>query len=206
VVSNAAFYELAADQRRSSKTAREPLQIGFLSNIAAEKGFTDFFDILAQLKQRGIAYFAHIAGPVAPDAQDQFSKLLSASENTKYLGPIYGDDKDRFYRLLDLFIFPTRYTNEAEPLVLHEALRAGAHVIACDRGAIAEMLSNGAGLVFSTEALVAAAVRQIEIFSADPASLAAAQEMSLRQAHRIRARSGTDLEQLLRTIAGEQPG
>jgi len=48
---------------------------------------------------------------------------------------------------VDVLLFPTDYANEAEPLVIHEAIRSGAHVIACERGAIPDILSNGAGLV-----------------------------------------------------------
>ena len=46
--------------------------LGFLSNITFEKGFVEFFEVLSELKKRGVAYQAVIAGPVGPDAWQDF--------------------------------------------------------------------------------------------------------------------------------------
>jgi glycosyltransferase involved in cell wall biosynthesis len=59
-----------------------------------------------------------------------------------YVGPIYGDAKDTFFSDLDVFIFPTGYFNEAQPIVLYEAVAAGALVISVDRGAIREQIQG----------------------------------------------------------------
>jgi len=60
VVSNAAFYDADEAAGVPGKESA-PLQLGFLSNITFEKGIVEFFDILQKLKQRGVAYRAHIA-------------------------------------------------------------------------------------------------------------------------------------------------
>jgi glycosyltransferase involved in cell wall biosynthesis len=201
VVSNAAFYRWDdAFQVQANEAA--PLRLGFLSNITLEKGIVEFFDVLAALNRRGIAYRAHIAGPVAPEARQSFHKLLQSTAHVHYLGPIYGEDKERFYRQLDIFLFPTRYANEAEPLVIYEAMRRGVHVIACDRGAIAEMLRDGAGLVLPQEAAVDIAAVHIERFSNDRRALLSAKCASMRQAQRILSSSKTSLENLVACMQG----
>lgn len=201
VVSNAAFYQSdEASPVLGNDTA--PLHLGFLSNITFEKGIVEFFDVLAALKRRGVEYRAHIAGPVSPDAQQTFQMLLSAAAHVDYAGPVYGEEKERFYRQLDIFLFPTRYANEAEPLVIYEALRRGVHVIACDRGAIAEMLREGAGLVFPRETMVEAAADHIENFSKDRRALRSARCRSMQQAQRIRSASKTSLENLVSCMRG----
>ena len=201
VVSNAAFYRWDdADPAQANEAA--PLHLGFLSNITFEKGIVEFFDVLAALQQRGIEYRAHIAGPVAPEARQRFEQLLRSTAHVHYAGPLYGEDKERFYRQLDLFLFPTRYANEAEPLVIYEAMRRGVHVIACNRGSIAEMLRDGAGLVLPAAEPVEAAAAHIANFSRDRGALFFAKCASMQQARRILSSSKTSLENLVACMQG----
>jgi glycosyltransferase involved in cell wall biosynthesis len=202
VISNAAFYDAADSNMRVPNDTSAPIQIGFLSNITFEKGFVEFFGILTALKQRGIEYRAHIAGPLALVARQTFSELLASASDVEYLGPIYGETKERFYNQLDIFVFPTKYVNEAEPLVIYEAMRRAVHVIACDRGAISEMLDNGAGLVVTLDDVVESAVMHISKFASDRSALTHAQQLSLQQARRIRSSSGVQLDCLLSYMQG----
>ena len=211
VVSNAAFYESPepfdasseADSKARAEVAR-PLRIGFLSNISHEKGFVEYFGVLARLRQhttvrcRGV-----IAGPLAADAEPEFTALLRQAADVEYLGPLYGSAKERFYENLDIFLFPTRYANEAEPLVVYEALQHGVFVIACRRGSIPEMLSNGAGMVFANDEVVAGAVGCIQRWDADRPALKDASAMALLQAQRIRAAGRRELDALLSTMQGD---
>jgi glycosyltransferase involved in cell wall biosynthesis len=202
VVSNAAFYDAIEEGKEPLRDDSAPLQIGFLSNITVDKGVVEFFGTLDQLKQLGVPYKAHIAGPLAPEARTIFDELLRAASDVRYIGPIYGAEKARFYRQLNIFLFPTNYANEAEPLVVYEAMRQGIYVIACDRGAIPEMLRYGAGLVFSKEEIVQSAAKEIAIFSNDRAAMASAQAMSLLQAQRIRSAAESDLENIMICMQG----
>jgi glycosyltransferase involved in cell wall biosynthesis len=99
-------------------------------------------------------------------------------------------------------LFPSKYVNEAEPLVIHEALRSGVHVMACDRGAIAEMLSNGAGSVFAKDAFVESAAELIEQFSHDRVQLEKAQRLSFEQSQRLGSIARVELATLLNEISG----
>jgi len=200
-VSNAAFYS-SADDTRPAAAEPTPLCLGYLSNITFEKGFVEFFAILERLREMRIEFRAHIAGPVAPSARPTFEKLLSAAANVHYAGPVFGEAKDGFYRQLDVFLFPTNYANEAEPLVVYEAMRQGVYVIACDRGAIAEMLRNGAGLAFARDQIIESAAAQIAAFDADRELLRSAQKMSAQQAQRIRTSGRTELDTLLNRMQG----
>jgi glycosyltransferase involved in cell wall biosynthesis len=200
VVSNAAFYDAVDDVAGEQRDASAPICIGFLSNITKEKGIVEFFEVLSRLKRRGVQYRAVIAGPLATETRPMFEDLLGAASDVEYVGPVYGEQKERFYHQLDIFLFPTKYRNEAEPLVVYEALRCAVHVMACDRGAIAELLGNGAGMVFAEDAIVDSAATQIAMFSADRAALSGAQQLSLRQAQRVRASGRAALENLLCTM------
>ena len=76
------------------------------------------------------------------------------------------------------------------------------YVIACERGAIADILANGAGLVVPKSAFTAAAVNCIRAFHADRAELRRAQSASLEQARRMRDSTGEYLSALVDEIAG----
>jgi glycosyltransferase involved in cell wall biosynthesis len=201
VLSNAAFYESDEEARAPGDDAA-PLQLGFLSNISFEKGIVEFFGILERLTRAGVPYRAHVAGPLAPDARQTFNELLGAAGDVEYVGPVYGGQKDRFYRQLDVFLFPTNYANEAEPLVIYEAMRQGVHVIACDRGAIAEMLGNGAGLAVAREHMVESAVAHIVKLNDDRHALAAAKRNAMQQARRFHRAGKVALEDLLACMQG----
>jgi glycosyltransferase involved in cell wall biosynthesis len=200
-VSNAAFYTVA-ETSRPAGAEPAPLQLGYLSNITLEKGIVEFFAILDRLRELNIDHRARIAGPVAPDARDTFEKLLAAAGKVEYVGPVFGEAKDAFYRQMDVFLFPTKYANEAEPLVVYEALRQGVYVIACDRGAISEMLRNGAGVAFPQGQIIESAAIQIAAFDRDRELLRSAQKMSAQQAQRIRTSGRTELETLLDRMQG----
>jgi glycosyltransferase involved in cell wall biosynthesis len=201
-VSNAAFYGEGEPGQAGRDLRGRPLKVGYLSNITFEKGFVEFFATLKQLDAMQVDYLASIAGPVAGEAKAEFERCLKEASRANYVGPVYGEAKERFYRDLDVFLFPTHYQNEAEPLVVYEALRSGVYVIACDRGAIAEMLGGGAGAAFPQDLIVQAAAHAIAAFHADRGSLEAAQATSLSQARRIQESGLTELQSLLSLMQG----
>jgi glycosyltransferase involved in cell wall biosynthesis len=196
VVSNAAFYDAGEDPRLGNAEV-VPLHLGFLSNITLEKGIVEFFSILRKLQEKGVPYRAHIAGPCSPETRQEFEHQMQTVADVEYLGPLYGAQKEEFYRQLDVFLFPTNYVNEAEPLVIYEAMRHGVHVIACDRGSIAEMLGNGAGLAIARDEIVESAAARLAQFSGDREALADAKRRSVQQADRVRRASRVALENLL---------
>jgi glycosyltransferase involved in cell wall biosynthesis len=203
VVSNAAFFDAEDGLAPVPHGNDAPMQLGFLSNITLAKGIVEFFSILENLQRHGVKYRAHIAGPVAPEARQAFDDLLAAAHDVEYFGALYDAQKAEFYRRLDVFLFPTNYSNEAEPLVIYEAMRQGAHVIACDRGSIAEMLRNGAGLTFPNERIVESATAQIANFAEDRTALSAAKRKSMEQVQRVFSASKLALENLLASMRGQ---
>lgn len=200
VVSNAALFPSVVVVDAQSGAGPGPLRIGFLSNITFEKGIVEFFEVMRLLHARGVAYQARIAGPVCAAVRPRFDRLLSEAAHIEYLGAIYGDAKEQFYRQLDVLLFPTRYINEAEPLVIHEALREGVFTIACDRGAIAELLGNGAGLALSEGEFVETAAGWLTQAGSEPAKLTEARRACRRQAASIQDTAVTGLNELLHAM------
>lgn len=199
-ISNAAF--LSPPSPAPERNPGRPLQIGFLSNITFDKGFVEFFEVVNSLSSRGVSFEARIAGPVAPDARAGFESRLASAANVTYRGPLYGDDKESFYRSLDVFLLPTSYVNEAEPLVIHEALRQGAYVIATDRGAISEMLQAGGGVAFDGGRYVELCVARLLQLLANRAELARLHASAWQSADASRQRAGEALDHWLGELCG----
>ncbi|MGH7125245.1 MAG: glycosyltransferase family 4 protein, partial [Stellaceae bacterium] len=156
IQSNAAFVEPVQTPRRAGD---RPFRIGFLSNLAPEKGFDTVIEVFRVLRQRHREVVLVIAGP-APSRAAQ-SLLESAKRefgaSLDYRGAIYAAEKANFFRDIDFFLFPTRYVNEAEPLVMLEALAAGVPVVATARGCIEDDLTAG-GAVYRDQDYASAAV------------------------------------------------
>jgi len=168
--------------------------LGFLGNIAEEKGIYEFLDVCAALQAQRIPVNAKLAGPFQDtEVENTVRQQLVSLPSVEYLGPVYGADKEAFLTSIDLLLFPTRYINEAEPLTIHEAMAVGLPVIAYGRGAIPEIVSEACGRVVPVDGdFVDAAVKQIEAWLAAPqafqaASMAAAERFEvLRRINALR--------------------
>ncbi|KRA45698.1 glycosyltransferase family 4 protein [Devosia sp. Root635] len=172
VQSNAALVGAAA-----SRPERLALRtIGYLSNITTDKGIDTFLATAEQLADRYPDLKVLIAGPAASEAVrglvEQF--VAKNTKNRQYLGPVYGADKAKFFEQVDVLLFPTRYKNEAEPLVIFEAARAGTLVIASDRGCICEQIADRDLVVPDADDFVQRAAGRVGTWIDDPAAFATA--------------------------------
>ncbi|HTI16080.1 MAG TPA: glycosyltransferase family 4 protein [Trinickia sp.] len=145
VLSNTALFPVARSQHIRMRV-RQPLTLGFLSNITREKGIFEFFDVLSVLEDKDLQVRAIIAGPVADTIASEFNAALTSHPQASHIGSVSGEEKTKFYESIDLLVFPSRYENEAEPLTVNEAIGFGVPVIASDKGCIPSTLRRGGGL------------------------------------------------------------
>ena len=148
-------------------------KIGFLGNIAEEKGIFDFLAVAEKMEAIGIPVRAILAGPYQDSEIERLVReRMIRLRSVDYVGPKYGLDKEAFFREIDVLLFPTRYVNEAEPLTIHEAMMHGVPVIAYARGAIGEIVSSVCGLVIDpAQDFVSHAVVQLQVWTESPQSL-----------------------------------
>jgi glycosyltransferase involved in cell wall biosynthesis len=147
VLSNAAFVPPCAI---NETMADGPLVLGHLSNLTKEKGLHIFLDLLRAAVAKGVPVRGILAGPAAKPADRELIERArkDLDGRLEYRGPLYGGEKDAFYRDIDVFVFPTQYIHEAQPTVLFEAQAAGCKIISFDRGCILEQVQQD-GLVMS---------------------------------------------------------
>jgi glycosyltransferase involved in cell wall biosynthesis len=131
-----------------------PIRLGHLSNLCADKGFFAVADAFDAVRTAGIDTTLTLAGPILEHTvADRIASLIAAhGMSVRHVGPLAGEAKLRFYRDIDLFLFPTSWKQEAAPLVIYEALAAGCPVLATDRGRIAEVVPAVGGAVCARDA------------------------------------------------------
>ena len=146
VVSNLAFFDTETQSLQGPSSPG--LTIGHLANLTFEKGLDTFLEVCSQLYKAGIPFQALIAGPASSQAVQQALTVATTThpDIVQYLGPLYGADKAAFFSRLDAFIFPSRYVNEAEPLVLYEAAIHGAFIAGTRRGCMGDIIDHFNGL------------------------------------------------------------
>lgn len=138
--------------KKALRSVGDKIILGYLSNISIEKGFSQVDKLFRKLINLG-DYNLNVGGPVADNkSQSILDSLLSDfPDNVKYFGSVYGGDKEAFLGGVDVFVFPTDYSNEAQPNVLFEAMAAGCMVISTARGCISGDVISAIGRVFEYE-------------------------------------------------------
>jgi len=162
-IPNAAFLDPLPSlvPKRSRDYDVAPLNIGFLSNITAEKGIFLFLDVLERFKENASVH-AIVAGPVEKQIEEEFSRRVKEMPNVRYVGAVYGEEKRKFFSDIDILLFPSRYRNEAEPVTILEALAHGVPVIGTLRGCIATIVKENYGMVAKETEFTAVASAFIE--------------------------------------------
>lgn len=122
---------------------RQPVRIGCVGRITAQKGFDIMVDAVRGLAESGYEVDVVVAGdgPDLPLLRRQASGLPIS-----FLG--FVDDMQGFLDSLDIFCLPSRW--EAFPFALLEAMMTGLPCVAADVGDVTEALGP-AGLVVPRE-------------------------------------------------------
>jgi len=138
VLSNSIFIK----KSRIKKSNKEIKNVGFFSNITAEKGIFIFIETIRLINEKKLIN-GIIAGPILDKSvSKKFFKLIDRYEYLSYEGPIYGYQKSVFFNKIDLLLFPSWYFNEAEPISVLESHSFSTPVIAIDVGCLSEMISD----------------------------------------------------------------
>ncbi len=126
-----------------------PYRLGHLSNLDVNKGIDEVIKIFTELINNFPALELYIAGPFKSDYEKNLVNDICKSypDNVKYFGPLYDDAKDQFFDSIDMFLFPSKYKIETQPLVLAEAQSKGVPVITYNIGCIGNNMQMGGVVV-----------------------------------------------------------
>jgi glycosyltransferase involved in cell wall biosynthesis len=200
VLSNAIFIPQHAIRR---EFGGRPLRVGHVSNLSKDKGVVAVIECMRQLHERCPEIELVLAGPAEdPEIKDLLNNAFSElGGKFTYLGGLTGDQVKEFYEHIDVFLFPTLYEHEAEPLVLLEAVSLGVPAIATDRGCISYLLGPNCGLVVDAAGFVEGAVEKIANWTLRRDELAQASDRARARFLELRRETEPQLERLLLSIS-----
>lgn len=115
-------------------------RLGLLSNLNKSKGLDASIDTLEVLVDMGCDCELILAGPAVD--KEAIERLEMAKQKfqgrIQTLGPVSGAQKEKFFRDIDVFLFPSTHKHETQSLVVSEAQAYGCPVIVYDHGYVAE--------------------------------------------------------------------
>lgn len=144
------------ERKQRQRACRRILRVLFVGHMLREKGFYDVLEAVYHLHSRGLKIQGHFVGPwrSATD-RDKFARRvreLNIENVIVHHGSI--DNRSALKALhaeADVFVLPTYYKNEAQPLVILEALNSGTPVVSTAHAGIPEMVQDGKeGLIVPT--------------------------------------------------------
>lgn len=140
--------DAAFESARRTRTEGDPIQLLFLSGMIPSKGYNDVLEAVGILHKESFPVEATFIGRW-PDvaAKETFMRRVSelgVDNIVHHLGGLSDRAEiQRHYLNADIFLLPTTYPTEAQPLTIVEALNAGTPVISTAHASIPEMIEDG---------------------------------------------------------------
>lgn len=129
-----------------TKPCDNTFKIIFLSNFIREKGIFNtlkvIFPIISQYKNIKFIFAGEWCSKRDKIEADMIIESTNIKENIEFMGRVGGMVKKELLSSADLFILPTFYPLEGQPLVILEAMSAGLPIITTNKGAISETVEN----------------------------------------------------------------
>lgn len=118
--------------RRSGIAGRSEIQVLFMAHCTRDKGLFGAVEAVVAANGAGDSarrFRLTVAGSFLSEAEEaEFRERIcrpDAAGSVEIAGFVSGPDKDRLLRRADVFLFPTYFANEGQPLNLIEALAYG---------------------------------------------------------------------------------
>ena len=132
--------------KRSSRD-RNTLRLLYLSNMIESKGYLDVVRAAGLLRERGVSFHLDMVGRWYREADEKACEAMIRSQGLSGCVVHHGPVSDRkkikaFHLAADVFLLPTYYPTEAQPVSIIEALSAGTPVVTTAQGGIPGMVRD----------------------------------------------------------------
>jgi len=120
----------------------DELRIFYLSNLMKEKGIICLLKALKNLEKYNITYKAKIAGNIDEKFSKEILQLLNELKNTKYVGVVNGEAKKNLLKWGNIFVLPTFYKMEGQPISIIEAMATKNVVVTTNHAGILDIFKD----------------------------------------------------------------
>jgi len=124
------------------KFVKDELRIFYLSNLMKEKGIFCLLNALKNLEKNNIIYKAKIAGNIDQNYSKEILKLFTELKNAEYIGIVNGDDKKSLLEWGNIFVLPTFYKMEGQPISILEAMATTNLVLTTNHAGISDVFQD----------------------------------------------------------------
>jgi glycosyltransferase involved in cell wall biosynthesis len=146
---------------------KQPIFVLFLSSLIESKGYAEFVKSIYQLSNSSNLFIeAVLCGPITIGREDENQFLShaaakswiedqinqinqSSSVRLRWIDGAVGKQKEELFHQAHIFVLPSRYKVEAQPIALLEALASGCAVITTKVGEIPTTVSEDTALFLS---------------------------------------------------------
>lgn len=133
----------------SNKKFDKKINVLYLSNMIKEKGYFEVVKLAHSQKEQNIHF--HFAGGWQKEEDEkeffEYIKKNDLEKSVTFHGFVNGTQKKELFEKSHVFIFPTRYKNEAFPLSVLEAFSYGLPCLSTDEGSIPYIIDKKSGVV-----------------------------------------------------------
>jgi len=107
-----------------------------------EKGIFLLLESLKHLENKKINYQARIAGNIDVSLKEDILKKISKLKNTTYVGVVYNNDKKALLNWSNVFVLPTFYKMEGQPISILEALATSNVIVSTNHAGIPDIIED----------------------------------------------------------------
>ncbi|MBR5466760.1 MAG: glycosyltransferase family 4 protein [Bacteroidaceae bacterium] len=133
-------------ERGSVASSSSPtVNLLFLSNLIPSKGVYVLLDACKILKEKGMDFHCNFVGSESKEINrsvfEQAVRERRLDDCVTYHGPKYGDEKERYWEMADVFVQPT--FEDCFPLTILEAMQHHKPIVSTNEGAVPDMVIDG---------------------------------------------------------------
>jgi len=198
------FVKITKEEFDSKWKSLDKINVLYLSNIMKEKGYEELIDAYKNLdvsvKNKVILNFT---GNFESDMiKENFFNKIKDENNIAYNGLVKGEEKKKLLAKSHIFILPTYYHIEAQPLSILEAYASGLYVITTDQGGICDIFRDDINGKLIEKRSVESIVRALTSCVSDTSSLLPIAENNLIYSNEFSSsKAVNDLQKLLEEVS-----